>query len=89
LNLSVLEPLVLVQTLAELVRMTHSVSSGNPVHQGESLPSAAATAEADATSPELPSERSRFSRWLASFGLGESTIPLLRPTKTPRSGGPR
>ncbi len=35
-------------------------------------------------SPELPLERSRFSRWLASFGLGESTLPLLRPHKSPR-----
>jgi len=30
---------------------------------------------------ELPSERSKFSRWLASFGLGETPIPLLRPKK--------
>ncbi|HYC31197.1 MAG TPA: hypothetical protein VEB59_02860 [Gemmatimonadales bacterium] len=37
-------------------------------------------------SPELPLERSRFSSWLASFGLGETTIPLLRPLKTPRLG---
>ena len=33
---------------------------------------------------ELPSERSKFSRWLASFGLGESPIPLLRPKKNSR-----
>lgn len=30
---------------------------------------------------ELPAERSKFSRWLASFGLGETPIPLLRPRK--------
>ena len=39
-----------------------------------------------AVSPELPLERSRFSSWLASFGLGETTIPLLRPLKSPRLG---
>ena len=45
---------------------------------------AAAEPAPEATpSPELPFERSRFSRWLASFGLGESTIPLLRPHKGP------
>jgi hypothetical protein len=33
---------------------------------------------------ELPSERSKFSQWLASFGLGETPIPLLRPKKHSR-----
>ena len=33
---------------------------------------------------ESPSERSKFSRWLASFGLGETQIPLLRPRKHTR-----
>ena len=33
---------------------------------------------------EFPSERSKFSRWLASFGLGETQIPLLRPRKHTR-----
>lgn len=32
-------------------------------------------------SPELRIERSRFSRLLARFGLGELTDPILRPTK--------
>jgi hypothetical protein len=69
--------------------MTHSVSPGSPVRPGDALPAAGASSEADAASPELPSERSRFTRWLASFGLGEATIPLLRPVKTPRNGGTR
>jgi hypothetical protein len=74
------------QTFAELVRMTHSVSPASPVREGESMPgSASGELEADAASPE----RSRFSRLLASFGLGEGTIPLLRPLKTPRGGGGR
>lgn len=37
-----------------------------------------------------PAERSRFSRWLARFGLGETVAPLLRPTRarTPSSRPP-
>ena len=38
---------------------------------------------------ELPAERSKFSRWLASFGLGETPIPLLRPAKPPQRPGER
>ena len=34
-------------------------------------------------SVELRVERSRFSRLLARFGLGELTDPILRPTKHP------
>ena len=34
-------------------------------------------------SNELRVERSRFSRLLARFGLGELTDPILRPTKQP------
>jgi hypothetical protein len=34
-------------------------------------------------SAELRVERSRFSRLLARFGLGELTDPILRPTKSP------
>jgi hypothetical protein len=33
-------------------------------------------------SAELRIERSRFSRLLARFGLGELTDPILRPTKS-------
>ena len=36
---------------------------------------------------QLPAERSRFSHWLARFGLGEAVAPLLRPSRarpTPR-----
>jgi hypothetical protein len=32
---------------------------------------------------QLPAERSRFSRWLARFGLGEAVAPLLRPSRAP------
>ena len=65
--------------------MTHIVSPSAPVQQEDSVPDDGPTSEVEA-SAELPSERSRFSRWLASFGLGETTIPLLRPLKTPRGG---
>jgi hypothetical protein len=37
---------------------------------------------------QLPAERSRFSRWLARFGLGEAVAPLLRPTRV-RTPTPR
>jgi hypothetical protein len=38
-------------------------------------------------SAELRVERSRFSRLLARFGLGELTDPILRPTKHPAERG--
>jgi hypothetical protein len=47
-------------------------------------PLAPAGAEGDQAvnrpSAELRTERSRFSRLLARFGLGELTDPILRPT---------
>jgi len=39
-------------------------------------------------SAELRVERSRFSRLLARFGLGELTDPILRPAKPPAGQGP-
>jgi hypothetical protein len=36
-----------------------------------------------------PAERSQFSQRLASFGLGESPDPLLRPAKPQGSRRPR
>ncbi len=44
-------------------------------------PSGGAGDETIRPSPELRIERSRFSRLLARFGLGELTDPILRPTK--------
>ena len=68
--------------------MTRSVLPGSFASQDESLPAASESPDTDGAT-ELPSERSRFSRWLASFGLGETTIPLLRPAKAPRGGAGR
>jgi hypothetical protein len=51
----------------------------NPSADAEVAPGA--ETEVDRPSAELPMERSRFSRWLARFGLGELTDPILRPTK--------
>ena len=48
-------------------------------------PSGSTAGEAGAEPPAV--ERSRFSQWLASFGLGEFQNPLLtrsRPPATPR-----
>jgi hypothetical protein len=66
--------------------MTHSTSTGAPLVPGEMATENPASLKEAGPSPELPAERSRFSNWLASFGLGETTIPLLRPLKTPRGG---
>ena len=57
------------------LRPAHETPAGSqalsaPGSQAEGHPSA-----------ELRVERSLFSRWLARFGLGESTNPILRPTK--------
>lgn len=46
-----------------------------------------ATPERD--SSEFPAERSEFSQRLASFGLGESPDPLLKPAKPQGSRKPR
>jgi hypothetical protein len=40
-------------------------------------------------SDALPAERSQFSQRLASFGLGESPDPLLKPAKPQSSRKPR
>ena len=50
-------------------------------------PASADTPELADAPAELPAERSKFSRWLASFGLGETPFPLLRPTKPPQRPG--
>ena len=66
--------------------MTHSTSTGTSAGTTEPAAGHPGSAGDDTASPELPLERSRFSSWLASFGLGETTIPLLRPLKSPRLG---
>jgi hypothetical protein len=40
-------------------------------------------ASAGEVPPERAAERSRFSQWLASFGLGEFQNPLLTRTRPP------
>jgi hypothetical protein len=56
-----------------------------PVPHISALPEAQKSAQPDHSaarpSAELRIERSRFSRLLARFGLGELTDPILRPTK--------
>ena len=48
---------------------------------GPEVPSGADGDPGGRPAAELRSERSRFSRLLARFGLGELTDPILRPTK--------
>lgn len=47
----------------------------------ERAPNEAARSDVARPSAELRIERSRFSRLLARFGLGELTDPILRPTR--------
>jgi hypothetical protein len=68
------------------VRMSQQKSPGLPAEPGKTSnqhPDAGPGSEMGGAE-ELPSERSKFSRWLASFGLGETPIPLLRPKKHTR-----
>ena len=55
---------------------------------GPEAPSAATGQDAVRPLAELRVERSRFSRLLARFGLGELTDPILRPAKPPTGQGP-
>ncbi len=74
------------------VRMPQPILPGLPADPGnviaeQNAPSS--TSNSSDAREELPAERSRFSRWLASFGLGETPIPLLRPRRVPtQPGGP-
>ena len=55
---------------------------------GTEAPSGAHGDDSGRPSAELRVERSRFSRLLARFGLGELTDPILRPAKPPTGKGP-
>jgi len=55
---------------------------------GSAAPTSADSQEGVRPSPELRIERSRFSRLLARFGLGELTDPILRPSKPPAGPAP-
>ncbi len=74
------------------VRMPQPSLPGIPAEPGNAIDEQKAASPASDPSDEreeLPAERSRFSRWLASFGLGETPIPLLRPRRVPtQPGGP-
>ena len=64
--------------------MTHLPGPNPPAEAGDGTPDeplpAAVAGEAMA---EPAVERSRFSQWLASFGLGELQNPLLTRTRPP------
>lgn len=71
--------------------MPQPIFPGLPAEPGNTIEPKTPTAPLPDTpaAAELPAERSKFSRWLASFGLGETPIPLLRPRKpsTPLRSG--
>jgi hypothetical protein len=54
--------------------MNHSITADSTGGASESIEPLAESHET-ASSADLPLERSRFTRWLASFGLGEATEP--------------
>ena len=58
--------------------------SHSPVHDDAAQPGPEPEARPSTESlpaEQLPAERSRFSRWLARFGLGEAPDPLLGPAR--------
>lgn len=58
--------------------------SQSPVHDESARPGPDPEARQNAeplAAELLPAERSRFSRWLARFGLGEAPDPLLGPAR--------
>lgn len=58
--------------------------SQSPVHDESARPGKDSEARPSAeplAAEQLPAERSRFSRWLARFGLGEAPDPLLGPAR--------
>ena len=57
------------------------------IQAGQDAPTGGGDDDDPRPSAELRIERSRFSRLLARFGLGELTDPILRPTKHPAGPG--
>lgn len=58
----------------------HQHSDAKPTNLSEPLMTDEQTPAADQPASEPAVERSRFSQWLASFGLGELQNPLLTRT---------
>ena len=68
----------------DVERMTQQPDP-DPVTAPGDAPTDASPAAPDAVPPAEPTvERSRFSQWLASFGLGELQHPLLTRARPPR-----
>jgi len=70
--------------------MTHHPGQNSSASTGKGSPDETVPATVAGEAPAEPAvERSRFSEWLASFGLGELQNPLLtrgRPPAQRRSG---
>jgi hypothetical protein len=71
--------------MTSFMPQSHEPETSQPLGDEASEPAVGlgqATPQRD--SGELPAERSEFSQRLASFGLGESPDPLLKPAKPPQ-----
>ena len=74
------------QTLLPRFSMAQRPAVETPA--GPEAPSGVDRQDTVRPSAELRVERSRFSRFLARFGLGELTDPILRPAKPPAEQRP-
>jgi len=64
--------------------MNQHPSPDPSTHTGDGAPDQSLPAAGTAETPAEPAvERSRFSQWLASFGLGELQNPLLTRARPP------
>jgi hypothetical protein len=65
------------------ISMTHEPESDPSIETENSPTHGAPPAAIDEAAAEPAVERSRFSQWLASFGLGELQNPLLTRARPP------
>jgi hypothetical protein len=66
------------------ISMAHHPGQNSFAPAGKGTPDEAVPAPVAGEPPAEPTvERSRFSQWLASFGLGELQNPLLTRTRPP------
>jgi hypothetical protein len=69
--------------------MSHEPTPDPAAPTGEGAIDDSPTGSADQIPSEPTVERSRFSQWLASFGLGEFQNPLLTRARPPAPRGRR
>jgi hypothetical protein len=70
------------------ISMNHEPGSDPSIETENPTTAATPPSATDDTASEPAVERSRFSEWLASFGLGELQNPLLTRARPPVPRGP-